>query len=355
MGHDANREPRLLVIGCGGIGGVFCCHLRKSEIPFSIVTTNEGVRKAWLTEGPTLNGKPLGLTLPPERVLESAADCDAPFDYVFVAVQAPVIDEIATEIRDCLTDSGRVVVLSNGLCEERLARAVGKERVVGAVVAWGARMPSAGSYVRTSPGGFLVGKLTPQEEPQLAELSRLLEHVGPVRLTDNLRGARFSKLTINCAITALGTIGGKTLGAVLLHPVARNLALLLMHEAVQVAHAEGVALEQVAKIDLARWATHAGSDSLWIRASLHLLLLVVGMRYRRLRSSMLAAMERGRAPAIDYINGEIVSRGAELGVATPVNQAAMEMVWEIYHKRQTAGVPALHQVLERARQSSSAT
>ena len=37
----------------------------------------------------------------------------------------------------------------------------------------------------------------------------------------------------------------------------------------------------------------------------------VGLRYRRMRSSMLAAIERKRTPAIDFLNGEVVIRGAE--------------------------------------------
>jgi 2-dehydropantoate 2-reductase len=55
-------------------------------------------------------------------------------------------------------------------------------------------------------------------------------------------------------------------------------------------------------------------------------LLAVGLKYRRMRSSMLYALERGRQPEIDFLNGEIVRRGAALGVPTPVNAALVEQV-----------------------------
>jgi 2-dehydropantoate 2-reductase len=44
---------------------------------------------------------------------------------------------------------------------------------------------------------------------------------------------------------------------------------------------------------------------------------------------MLAAIERGRTPAIDFLNGEVVSRGARHGIATPVNARIVDTVWKI--------------------------
>jgi 2-dehydropantoate 2-reductase len=48
-----------------------------------------------------------------------------------------------------------------------------------------------------------------------------------------------------------------------------------------------------------------------------------------MRSSMLAAIERGRPPAIDFLNGEVVARGKKQGIATPVNALATNLIWEI--------------------------
>ena len=45
-----------------------------------------------------------------------------------------------------------------------------------------------------------------------------------------------------------------------------------------------------------------------------------------MRSSMLSAIERGRPPAVDFLNGEVVERGKKHGVPTPVNAAARDLV-----------------------------
>ena len=115
-----------------------------------------------------------------------------------------------------LAEDGAMVCLQNGLCEERVAKIVGDDRVIGGVVAWGATMPEPGLYERTAAGGFTLGRLDGRAlGPSHDALVRALEAIGPVETTDNLRGKRWSKLAINCAISSLGTIGGDRLGALM--------------------------------------------------------------------------------------------------------------------------------------------
>jgi 2-dehydropantoate 2-reductase len=61
----------------------------------------------------------------------------------------------------------------------------------------------------------------------------------------------------------------------------------------------------------------------------HGIMLIVGLRFRRIKSSMLQSLERGRRAEIDFMNGYVVERGREKGVPTPVNAALTDMVREI--------------------------
>ncbi len=170
----------------------------------------------------------------------------------------------------------------------------------------------------------------------------------PDRDYPNLAGKRWSKLAINCAISSLGTLGGDRLGALLQHRFVRRLALEIMTEVVHVARRENVALEKVSgTLDL-DWIAltederlAAGSPALLAK---HALLYAVGLRFRRMRSSMLAAIERGRPPAVDYLNGEIVARGKRLAVDTPVNARVREWVWDVAAGRRTPGMPLLREL-----------
>jgi 2-dehydropantoate 2-reductase len=244
-----------------------------------------------------------------------------------------------------------MVCLQNGLCEARIAKIVGEERVIGAVVGWGAAMPEPGIYEKTADGGFTLGYA--DGGPFGADhddLARALEAAGPVELTQNLAGKRWSKLAINCCISSLGTIGGERLGALMQHRFVRRLGLEIMTEAVQVARKEGVRLEKVSgTLDL-EWIalteeeqSAMGSPSLVAK---HGLLLAVGFRYRRMRSSMLSAIERGRTPAVDFLNGEVVTRADAHGLRVPVNALIRDTVWDIANGKKKPGLDLLREVFE---------
>jgi 2-dehydropantoate 2-reductase len=133
--------------------------------------------------------------------------------------------------------------------------------------------------------------------------------------------------------------------------MVRRLALELMTEVVEVARAEKVKLEKVSgTLDLEWMALSpeerrlTGSPGLLAR---HSMLLAVGFRYRRLKSSMLGALERGRPPAVEFLNGEVVERGQQHGISTPVNASVRELVWAIARKEAAPGIPLIRELFEK--------
>ena len=325
-------KPRVLVVGCGGIGGIVSATLSQDNefgVELIALTTNATIADAVTANGFRVRGDEEGGSIPGRVVTQLPAD-EKPFDWVLLATQPPQVEEAARRALPWLAPNGAMVCFQNGLCEARVARIAGPQRVIGAVVAWGASMPEPGVYERTSNGGFTLGRIDGAEDPRLTELATVLEPIGPVSLTQNLAGARWSKLAINCAISTLGTLAGARLGALMTHRHVRRLALEIMSEVVEVARAEKVRLEKVSgTIDL-DWialtpAERRSSGSMGLVAK-HSMLLAVGARYRRMRSSMLAAIERGRVPAVDFLNGEVTAYGQQRGVSTPVNAEATAMV-----------------------------
>ena len=92
----------------------------------------------------------------------------------------------------------------------------------------------------------------------------------------------------------------------------------------------------------------AGSPGLLAK---HTVLLAVGAKYRRLRSSMLAAIERGREPPIEYLNGEVISRALALGLQTPVNTAVVAAVHAIARGERRSSVETLRELFDSTRVS----
>ena len=333
-------------MGAGGIGGIVAATLTEVGSAVTAVSTNAEIRSAVDRAGFRLvdDGE--------ERAVRGwiAPGPEGKYDLCILATQPPNVEDAARTALPHLAEDAQVVVLQNGLCEERIAAIVGEPRVIGAVVAWGASMPEPGRYEKTAAGGFQIGRLSGAVDDDLRRVGELLEAIGPVTITENLRGARWSKLALNCAVSSLGTIAGERLGPVVRVQRYRRLALEAMTECVEVARAEGVRLEKVAgTLDLDWIALSEADRASRGSASLvakHALLLAVGLRYRRMRSSMLAAIERGRTPAIDFLNGEVVMRGARHGIATPVNARIVETVWEIAKGRVKSSRETLDRVCE---------
>lgn len=332
-GTVTRKSPRILLVGAGGIGGVLGSLLCSSGAELSVVTTNTAIGQALGERGfrlrgavaePGRGGKPYAVLAAPPATRD--------FDWVLLAVQPPQVENAASAALSALAPHGQLVCFQNGLCEERVARLAGPERVVGGVVAWGASMVEPGVYERTSAGGFSLGVLPSGDAERLPELARLLEVVGPVTISQNLAGVRWSKLAINCAVSTLGTLGGERVGGLLRLRFVRRLALEVVTEVVLLARAEGVRLEKVAgTVDL-EWLALGAQErqkSSMSLATKHALMLAVGARYRRMRSSMLSALERGREPAVDFLNGEIVERAARHRLSVPVNARARELVWAV--------------------------
>ena len=322
------------MVGCGAIGGVTAAGLERAGIPVTPITGNERIAAALSSHGyrvTDLDGESWAQAAT-RRPLVHASElgADERFDVVLVATHSTQLERAIEDVRPHLADDGVVVCCQNGLPEERAARLVGRERVVGAVVGWGASMVEPGRYVRTSRGGFQLG--LPWAAASLAAVERVSALLAPVAaapLADNFAGVRWSKLAINCCTTTLGCLGGDTLGPLLQRRLVRRIALEIFAEVSAVATASSVRPTPVGgTFDIQRLAItdeerrlRYGSPSLFYK---HSILFAVGMKYRRMRSSMLYALERGRPPEIDFLNGELVRRGLTLGVPTPVNHLLVE-------------------------------
>ncbi len=346
---NLESNMKVAVIGCGGIGGVIAANLTRAGADVTPVVGNAEVARAVREHGLRvieLDGQEWSVPAARQPVLE-LTDAEGPFDLAVVATQNPALERALVLALPWLSPTAPIVTCQNGLPESRAISLCG-ERVVGCVVGWGASMVAPGVYKRTSRGSLQLGRAS-AGGPDAAPIARLLEAASHTVVVDEFSGVRWSKLAINCVTTTLGATGGVPLGRLLSQRPIRRLALELFAEVAEVARAEGVKLtpvggtldiDKIAITDAERLLSF-GSPRL---AYKHSILLAVGLKYRRMRSSMLYALERGRPPEIDFLNGEIVRRGQAHGVATPVNSALVAQVRLIENKQATPSLDALRQL-----------
>src|SRR5262245_20035791 len=169
MSLMSTSAPRLLVVGCGGIGGIVAAHLVEQGHDVTALTTNSIIADAVNQSGFRVrgDGSPGTVRGHSVRALPKHA---APFDYVQLATPPPQVEEAARSVVAALSPRGAMVCFQNGLCEERIAAIAGPERTIGAIVAWGASMVEPGVYDRTSSCGFVIGRLDGAPDPRLDDL-----------------------------------------------------------------------------------------------------------------------------------------------------------------------------------------
>jgi 2-dehydropantoate 2-reductase len=336
MAPSTAANPRIMMMGCGAVGGVIAAGLLGAGYDVTLVTHNPSISDAISNNG-------LHLVTPAGRRTLPAAVCagacpdlsgvEGWYDIALMSMKATGVEEATRDVLPLLSPNGYVVTLQNGIVEDRVAELAGRDRVIGAVVGWGATMHKPGIYEMTSRGETVIGELDGSVTDRVTDLQRILSAAAPTSVSANITGVLWSKLAINCAITTLGAITGQTLGTLLRRRPARRLALAIVSEVLDTAAAYGVALEPVGgTLDLGRLYLRPERRRGGLRPAQipqHLVMRVVGLKFRKLRSSMLQSLERGREPQIAFLNGYIETRAREIGVPTPTNTALTLMVREI--------------------------
>ena len=216
--------------------------------------------------------------------------------------------------------------LQNGVCTDALAAVVGESRAVGCVIGFGATMHAPAELEMTSTGEFIIGREN-GDASGLEPIREALSAVVPAIISDHILSELYSKLIVNSCITSLGAICGLRLGEMMKRRDARTIFLAIIFEAMAVAHAMQLAVPPYGgKLDYEKLIRGTSPlDNL----RRHVIIYVVGLKYRHLKSSSLQSLERGRPTEIDYFNGYIAQKGATYGVDCPVNRRLVGMVKEI--------------------------
>src|SRR5262249_24643569 len=143
--QPATPSPRILVVGCGGIGGIVAAHLSEQGHDLTALTTNLAIADAIAANGFIVRGDGSPRTVR-GRAARALPRWQRPFADILLAAHPPQVEEAATAALPFLAATGAMVCLQNGLCEERIARIAGPDRTLGAIVTWGASMIEPGVY-----------------------------------------------------------------------------------------------------------------------------------------------------------------------------------------------------------------
>jgi 2-dehydropantoate 2-reductase len=219
---------------------------------------------------------------------------------VLCCVKSTDTENAAAEMAPHLAPDAIVLSLQNGYDNAaRLQELLGRE-VHPAVVYVATEMAGPGHLKHHGRGELVIGPFA-RSAGVVAEFA--LAGV-PVQISDNVAGALWAKLIINCVYNGLSAITQMPYGRIVQGEGVPAMMEDIVAECLAVAQADGV---EVPGDIRAAVAGISRSMATQISSTAH-------------------DVARGRKSEIDHINGYVLRRGAALGIATPVNRAVHALV-----------------------------
>jgi len=353
---------RIAIVGVGALGGYVGGHLARAGHDVTLIDF-------WPENIETIRSKGLRLDGLSEEERFTVTDVaalhvsdvqslarQAPIEVAIVAVKSYDTEWATTMIRQYLAPNGFVVSLQNCLNEERIAGIVGWGRTVGAIASMiSVDMSEAGYVMRTVPKMgdrytvFRVGEVHGRISTRVQDLVEMFRLVDSAKATTNLWGERWSKLVLNGMANGVSAATGLSVAAGYHNDPVRRFAIRLGGEAVRVGQALGYELEKIGKFEPEQWALageeiaspgSGGAEALAAIEADQTKGSPPNDRDDVRRPSMAQDVLKGRRTEIEFINGYIAEKAAEIGMEAPTHVRITDLVKRV-EKGELQPSPAL--------------
>lgn len=288
---------KIAVMGAGAVGCYYGGMLARAGHEVVLIGRPHHV-EAVRRDGLLLDTKAFQVHVP----MRAATDVSAirGTQLVLCCVKSTDTENAAEEMAPHLEADTIVWSLQNGVDNaERLQAALGRE-VVPTVVYVATEMAGPGHVRHHGRGELVIGPAATSQE-----LAKLFADAGvPVQISDNVAGALWAKLIINCAYNALSAITQLPYGRLIQGEGVETLMRDVVQECLAVAKAAGIAVP----------------GDMWQAVQ------QIALTMPDQLSSTAQDLARHKPSEIDHLNGYVVRKGAALGIATPVNRVLHTMV-----------------------------
>lgn len=233
----------ITIIGAGAIGGVLGAYIKKGgedvvlcDIVKEHVTKirEEGIR----IEGPDeILQIRVDAYTPEELVVENK-----PLDWVFICTKAQHSQEAIEQVFPLLNEETKVVSFQNGLTDLNIPAHLHVPEPLICFVNFSADYLEPGRILYGGVSSVAIGETNGEMTERLSELKALLNHWGPVDVTDNIMGYLWSKLSYASLLYATALVD-ETMANVVRKKELRPALIELCVEALEVADLQGVKLQ----------------------------------------------------------------------------------------------------------------
>lgn len=318
---------KIIVAGAGAIGGTVAVLFKQAGLDVSIMCHSASSKEIIEKEGFYLHGAK------GEHHVQFDCYCTAEelegkeFDIVIIATKYAHMAECARTMLPFVKEGGLVIGMQNGILTEELGEIVGRDKVVGCMLGFGATRNAVNDVTMTSKGEFYVGMLDGRRPELLETFAKMLGNILPTEISMEIKRQQYSKLIINSCINAVAGITGKKLGEILKDNRAKDVFLNIAREGMAVAKAMGVDVPKYG-VMLEYKLLALGNNKIY-NGLCKFVVSMVGKLYSDVKPSTLQSLEKGELTEIDVLNGYFVKNGDAFGVDTPVNDKLVSMIHEI--------------------------
>jgi 2-dehydropantoate 2-reductase len=292
---------RAVVVGAGGTGGYFGGLLARAGHDVTFIARGAHL-DALRTRGLTVESRLAGTFTLPVRATDDPGEL-GPVDLILFCVKTYDTDAAAESIRPLIGPETMLLSLQNGVDnEERIARAAGRSSGIGAAAYVVSAIKGPGVVAQTAgPGRIVLGELDGGASARTELLRDVLQEAGiAVELHPDIRVVLWQKFLFICAFSGVTALTRLPIGTVLADPATHDLFRGASEEVEAVARADGVGLPDDC---VERALETAAAVEPWGRGSLY------------------GDLAGGRRLELESLNGEVVRRGREHGIETPLNFA----------------------------------
>ena len=290
---------RILVLGAGAIGGYFGGRMVEAgaDVSFLVRPARADLLRA--------NGLRIESPLGDARVAVHAVErAEGTYDLVLLSCKAYDLDDAISAIGPAVGPTTAIVPLLNGLAHlDRLDAAFGAETVLGGLAHISAALAPDGTIRHLNKLQTLtLGPRTPDQAYRCDAAESTLRAASFVtRRSDDVVQDMWEKFAFITAAAAITCLMRASTGAIMETDDGERLTLALLTECDAVAAASGHAIRAKAQGWARPFLTQRGSD---------------------FKASMLRDLEGGARIEADHLQGDMIGRGATLGVATDLLKVA---------------------------------
>lgn len=331
--------PRIAIVGAGAVGGYAGAYMAQAGHDVTFIDGwpehVEAMRKDGLTVTHLKDVAPFTVNVRALHITDvQGLSKETPIDIAFVCTKSYDTAWATAMIQPYLARDGFVVSLQNCINEPVIASIVGEDKTLGSIASSiTVELTGPGQVFRAAGKSgeshtvFRVGQPDGKITDRVKQVRDLVALTDSALTTNDLAGERWTKLVLNVMGNGVSACTGLKSRDCIADDRLRQFMARLGSEAIRVGQGLGHNLEEMLHLEPEIIARAGEGDAkakrIYDENRLDSISKPGGGEHR---PSMGQDMVKGRRTEIEFMNGLVVEKGKQLGIATPANAVLTDIV-----------------------------